>query len=137
MQVNLNKLQVQNPATRLVVRGKKRTPISDTLMKLHWFRFESRIVFKILMLVFNKLHKKFSKNLGVKFKSFNGRSMLETKAVNTKYGKRTSSDIGPKLWNAFSLDIKEENNIEKFKQKVKTLLFEGTVKFLEHAFIAT
>ena len=40
------------------------------------------------------------------------------------------------MWNALPLDIKEDN-IEKFKQKVKTLLFEGTAKFLEHAFIAT
>ena len=63
--------------------------------------------------------------------------MLETKAVNTKYGKRTVSYTGPKLWNALPLDIREENNIEKFKQKVKTLLFEGTVKFLEYAYIAT
>ena len=135
---NLHKLQkVQNAAARLVVRGRRRTPISDTLRKLHWLRVESRIVYKILLLVFKSLHGQCSKNLGVKFKSFNGRPLLETKAVNTKYGKRTFSYTGPKLWNALPLDIREENNIEKFKQKVKTLLFEGTVKFLEHAFIAT
>ena len=63
--------------------------------------------------------------------------MLETKGANTKYGKRIFTYTGPKLWNALPLEIREENNIEKFKQKVKTLLFEGIEKFLEHAFIAT
>ena len=107
---------MQNAAARLVVRGRRRTPISDTLRKLHWLRVESRIVYKILLLVFKSLHEQCSKNLGVKFKSFNGRPLLETKAVNTKYGKRTFSYTGPKLWNALPLDIREENNIEKFKQ---------------------
>ena len=50
--------------------------------------------------------------------------MLETKAVNTKHGKRTFSYTGHKLWSAHSLDTREENNIENFKQKFKTLLFE-------------
>jgi hypothetical protein len=63
--------------------------------------------------------------------------MLETRGAQTKYGKRTFTYTGPKLWNALPLEIREEDNIEKFKQKVKTLLFEGTAKFLEHAFIAT
>ena len=63
--------------------------------------------------------------------------MLEPKGANTKHGKRIFTYTGPKLWNALPLDIREEDNIEKFKQKEKTLLFEGTPKFLEHAFIAT
>ena len=41
------------------------------------------------------------------------------------------------MHNALPLGVREEDNIEKFKQKVKILLFEGTAKFLEHAFIAT
>ena len=54
---NLHKLQkVQNAAARLVVRGRRRTPISDTLRKLHWLRVESSIVCKILLLVFKLLH---------------------------------------------------------------------------------
>ena len=119
---NLHKLQkVQNTAARLVVRGRKKTPLSDTLRILHWLCDELRIVYEILLLVFKPLHEQCSKNLGVKFKSFNWRPLLETKAVNTKYGKRTFSYTGPKLWNALPLDVSEKNNIEKFKQKVKTL----------------
>ena len=134
---NLCKLQqVQNAAARLVVRAKKGTSTSDILKKWQWLCVESRIVYKILLLVLNSLHKQCSKNLGVKFKSNHGWPMLETSKDKTKYGKQTFTYTGPKMWNALPLDIKEDN-IEKFKQKVKTLLFEGTAKFLEHAFIAT
>ena len=79
---NLYKLQkVQNAAARLVVRRRKRTLISDTLIKLHWLRVESTIVYKILLPVLKSLHEQCSKNLGVKFKSYNRRPMLETKAA--------------------------------------------------------
>ena len=44
--------------------------------------------------------------------------MLETRGANTKYGKQTFTYTGSKLWNALPLNIKEEENIEKFKQKV-------------------
>ena len=120
-----------------IVRGKKRTSISDSLKKLHWLHGDSRIVYRILLLVFNSLHEQCSNNLGIRFKSNHGRPMLETKAVKTKFRKRTFSYTGPKLRNALPLHIREEDNIVNFKQKAKKLLFEGTAKFLEHAFITT
>ena len=63
--------------------------------------------------------------------------MLETRAVKMKFGKWTFSYIGLKVWNALSLDAREADNIGNFKQKVKTLLFEGKIKFVGHAFITT
>ena len=77
------------------------------------------------------LHEQCSKNLGIRFKSHHGRPMLETKAVKTKFIKRTFTYTGLKLWNALSLCIREEEgNVDNFEQKVKTLLFKGTAKFL-------
>ena len=61
--------------------------------------------------------------------------MLETKAVKTKFRKRTFSYTGPKLRNALPLHIREESNIEKVTEKVKTLSFEEISKFLEHTLI--
>ena len=132
------KLQkVQNAAARLVVRGKKRTPITETLKDLHWLKVESRIVFKILLLVYKVIHGQCSKNLKVRFKNTSGRPILETKGFKTKYGRRTFSYAGPKLWNALPPNVRAEDNIETFKKLVKTILFEGTEKFIEHAFIKT
>ena len=128
---------MKNVAARLVGRAKKLTFTSDILNNLHWLRVESRIVYKILLLVFKLLDEQCSKNLGVYFKSNQGRSMLKTRGTNSKYGKRTFTYTGPKLWNALPVNIREECNIEKFRQKVKTLLFKGTAKFLEHVLKAT
>ena len=129
----LFKLQkVQNAAARVVVRKRKRESVTNTLKKLHWLRVESRIIFKVLLLVFKAIHGQCSDNLQklLRYKRYNCRPqdvmMLETKNAKTKYGKRTFSYAGPRLWNALPLQIRTEENIASFKTKVKTLLFEGT-----------
>ena len=49
---NLYKLQkVQNAAARLIVRKRRRDSVRETLKELHWLTVESRIIFKILLLV--------------------------------------------------------------------------------------
>ena len=50
---NLFKLQkVQNAAARLIVQKRRRESITSTIRELHWLRIESRILFKILLLVY-------------------------------------------------------------------------------------
>ena len=137
---NIFKLQkVQNAAARMVVRKGKRSSISGVLRSLHWLRVESRIYFKVLLLVYKCIHGRCSKNLKVKYKPYNCRPqdylMLETKRVRTKYGRRTFGFVGPKLWNALPLHIRIEENIDRFKTQVKTLLFDGTEDFKKRAFM--
>ena len=125
---NIYKLQkVQNAAARLVTRKTKRQSISDTLAKLHWLNVESRIVFKVLLLVFKAIHGLCSDNLKVSYKQHNYRPedflLLETKMVKTKYGTRTFDYAGPRLWNALPLSIRTLESIDDFKSKVKTILF--------------
>ena len=137
---NIFKLQkVQNAAARMIVRKGKRCSISGVLKTLHWLRVESRIYFKVLLLVYKCIHGQCSKNLQIKYKAYNCRPqdylMLETKRVKTKYGRRTFSFVGPKLWNALPLHIRMEENIDRFKTQVKTLLFDGTEDFKKRAFM--
>ena len=73
------------------------------------------------LLMFKSLHEQCSKNSGIRLKFPYGRPILETKAVKTKFGNRTFSYTGPKLWNALPLDIREEDNIDNFKKKLKQL----------------
>ena len=85
---NIYKLQkVQNAAARLVTRKTKRQSMSETLVKLHWLNVESRIVFKMLLLVFKVIHGLCSDNLTVSYKQHNCRPedflLLETKRVKT------------------------------------------------------
>ena len=119
----LLKLQkVQNAAARLVVRSKRRTPISSILKKLHWLRVESRIIFKLLLLMFKCIHGQSAKIIEIKYKSHNCRPqdylLLETRKVKTKYGKRAFSYAGPMLWNALPLATRMEENVEVFKKAV-------------------
>ena len=62
----------------------------------------------------------------MKFYGFNA-STFDLIALNSWKPEEPKQSMG-KLWNALPLDIRKEDNIEKFKQKVKTLIFEGTAK---------
>ena len=108
------------------------------MKELHWLRVESRIMFKILLLVYKCVTGKCSKNLKFQFKSHNCRPqdylMLKTKRVKTKYGRRTFDFVAPNLWNALPLHVRMEEDIENFKKHVKTILFGGTEVFKKSAF---
>ena len=60
--------------------------------------------------------------------------MLETKHANSKYGQRTFDYVGPRLWNALPVHIRSEEDVEKFKGLLKTLLFDGTDDLKKCAF---
>ena len=136
---NLFKLQkVQNAAARLILGRKKRESATEALKMLHWLNVESRITFKILLLVFKVLRGQCSKNLHLQYKSFNGRPddvlLLETPTYKTSYGKRIFDFNGSRLWNALPVAVRLEEDIEKFKKCVKTILFEGDGAFKRKAF---
>ena len=131
---NLFKLQkVQNAAARLVVRGKKRQSMSGVLHDLHWLRVESRIIFKLLLIVHKCIRGQCSSNLNIQYKSHCCRPqeemMLATKPMNSKYGRRTFDYVAPRLWNALPTHVRCEEDVDRFKTMVKTILFEGTEEF--------
>ena len=137
--MNLQKLQkVQNAAARLVVMKRKRESISSAIRQLHWLRVESRIIFKILLLVYKGIQGTSSKNIQLDFKSHNCRPeeflMLKTNFCKTKYGRRTFQYNAPRLWNALPLHIRTEEKLDTFKRMVKTLLFTDTEGFKAKAF---
>ena len=136
---NIFKLQkVQNAAARLVVRGKKNCSITSVLNELHWLKIEERIVFKVLLLVFKCLNGLCSNNLETLLRKLPNQcrsqnmSLLETKWTNTKYGKRTFSYAGPKLWNMLPANIQSLKDVERFKKDIKTILFKDTQQIYRH-----
>ena len=138
-EANLFKLQkVQNAAARLVVRGRKRNRMSGILKNLHWLRIESRIIFKVLLLTYKSVYGQSSENLTLPYKTHNCRPqdhlLLKTKMVNTKYGKRTFQYAAPRLWNALPVEVRSCDNVEQFKKKIKTILFEGTNELKRRAY---
>ena len=136
---NIYKLQkVQNAAARVIVRKRKRDSVRNAIHDLHWLRIESRIIFKLILLVYKCIYGKCSRNLKITYKQHNCRPnddlLLKTKKVNTRYGKRTFDYAGPRLWNAVPPKLRKEENIDKFKKQLKTLLFVETGELLRRAF---
>ena len=136
---NLYKLQkVQNSAARLVLGKRRRESATLALRELHWLNVEARIVFKILLLVYKVVKGTCSDNLSLKYKQFNGRSndflMLETPNFVTKYGKRLFEYNGSRFWNALPLELRMEEEVEVYKKKIKTMLFDGCDDFKKRAF---
>ena len=134
---NIYKLQkVQNAAARLVLGRRRRDSASLALQELHWLKIEARITFKMLLLMFKVVKGQF--NMNIKYKSFNGRPdeylMLETPNFHTKHGKRLFEYNGTRLWNALPLHVRTEEDIEKFKTHVKTMLFADYDSFKRTAF---
>ena len=124
------KLQkVQNAAARLILSKKRMFSASRALRELHWLNIETRITFKILLLVHKAIRGKCPDNVKVTYKQFNGRPndwlLLETPTFKTKYGKRFFAYNGPRLWNALPVALRSEEDTEKFKKSLKTLLFDG------------
>ena len=136
---NLKKLQkVQNSAARLITGKRKRDSITSTLRELHWLSVESRILFKILLLVYKSINGMCSANLRLAYKGYNCRTvdflLLETYPVKTRYGKRSFGYAGPRLWNALPLEVRTVETVEEYKRQVKTILFTDTEGFKRRAF---
>ena len=136
---NLFKLQkMQNAAARLILGRRKRDSASRALRDLHWLNVESRITFKILLLVFKILKGLCPENLSLTYKGFNGRPedylLLETPTFKTQYGKRIFAYNGSRLWNALPVSIRAEEDVEKFKKQIKTVLFDGSEELKKKAY---
>ena len=131
--VNMRKLQlIQNAAARLIYRKKKFDHITPVLFELHWLPIPQRIIFKVLMYVYNVKSNdcpRYLSNLLVPAKST--RNLRSTKSirfdqrkVKTKYGLRAFANYGPELWNSIPDSIKNAQSLFVFKGKLKTFLFQ-------------
>ena len=136
---NLQKLQkVQNTAARLIAKKNRRYSASMILNELHWLKVESRIVYKIIIIVYKCIRGIGSNNFEIKYKNYNCRPndylLLETNDAKTKYGTRTFDYAGPRLWNALPVKVRMDENIITFKKNVKTILFRDAKGFKNKAF---
>ena len=72
------------------------------------------------------------------YKGFNGRAndflLLQTPNFNTVYGTRLFEYNGSRLWNSLPVTVRAEEDIEKFKRTLKTILFDGNMNLKQKAF---
>ena len=129
----LNRLQrVQNVAARIIMRRKKSCHITPVLQHLHWLPVKARIIFKILLLTFRSQHGSAPAYLSdlvrpyKQSRSLRSSSQMLLSFPNTKlkmYGQRSFMYAAAYEWNSLPLEIKQSENVDVFKSKLKTHLF--------------
>ena len=131
----LKKLQyAQNRAARLIMEIGPRERITPSLIQLHWLPIKARIEFKICVLTYqavntgkpaylkNELHE-YNTNLTINTRLSNEEGRFKIPRVNTSYGSRTFKYNAPRLYNDLPLAMRQSENVEIFKKKLKTYLF--------------
>ena len=122
----MNKMQrVQNCAARLLSKTKIPSGSLDNfIMDRHWLKIKYRPLFKILLIVHNCIQENAPEEILQLIKPGDSQRTLhlrETKFHN-KYGSRAFSHAGPKLWNLLPIEIRTEDDTEKFKKQLKSFL---------------
>ena len=104
--------------------------MSDIFEDLHWLPVRDRIYFKIISLVHNCIHgiaPNYLQELLVV--SSRDNLLLVMPRVHSKYGSRSFSFAGPKLWNALPISIRLIVGHVLFKSKLKHMFFTNSQHF--------
>lgn len=136
MNVPMGKLHplqvVLNNAARLVYNLRKRENITKYLKRLHWLPVKARVEFKALLLIqrsllihrprylFNSLKQDDNKYLTRKNEAV---FCLKREYVKNNIGERAFANYSSRLYNSLPITLKNEENIEVFKKKLKTFLY--------------
>ena len=131
---DVKKLQrVQNIAAKTVLNNEEK-PMT-CLKKLHWLPVSLRIRFKVLTLVYKSLRGQSPKYLrtmlelhtsertGMRSERIYQRLKVPVVKLKT-FAARSFSVVAPQWWNELPNNIKQSDNVEMFKSKLKTYLFD-------------
>ena len=133
--VTLNQLQrVQNMAAEVMLRCDKFASSNEALFDLHWLPVTQRIDFKVATMVFKCLKGEAPKYLCElievgKLQRQGLWSESKTNDVKIPFVKAKTlaewsfSIHGPKMWNALLEEVKQCENTDSFKHKLKTHYF--------------
>ena len=128
----IKKLQhVQNCAARLIIKRGDPKPMEEFFLESHWLKVRERIIYKILLTVHKCLHDLapvLLTELLEYAESDRWMKLRETK-INSKFGMRAFSHVGPKLWNLLPHYIRSEHKTELFKKMIKSYLITSGDEF--------
>ena len=131
----LRKLQyIMNRAARLIKGGTRRDRITPVLIELHWLPIKARIIFKICVMVYQAIKNgkpdyirksliDYQTRTTVSLRRSDDPYLLDEPRCNLQMGFRAFKTSAPRLYNRLPREIKESNNVDIFKKKLKTYLF--------------
>ena len=121
-------------AARAVLGRKVYESSTRCLKQLHWLPIHLRIEHKVLTLVFKALKGTAPQYLKDMLKLCKSVRLLRSNNMYMKpdipivkresFANRSFSVMGPRLWNDIPNDVKQYVNVETFKKKLKTFLFD-------------
>ena len=130
--------KVQNTAARMILNKHQSYSASECLKQLHWLPIKSRIIYKVLTIVFKCRHgmapkylqdlleAKENRRQGLKS---NNKQLLKVPTTTRKtFADRSFSVKGPKLWNDLPDSIRTISSHAEFKKQLKTHLFNTCYK---------
>lgn len=128
----LRRLQVlQNNAARLIYNQSRSCHATPLLLELHWLPVNQRIIFKILVFVFNCLNNRAPTYLSQLISPYKPNRSLRSASTNllvthrslNRYGDRSFYFAAPRLWNNLPNHIRTAASLSSFKRSLKTYLF--------------
>ena len=116
---------IQNSASRVITGKYKHDHLENDLYKLHWLDIRKRIIFKIGLLAYKSINGIAPTYLQDFFRfCHHGHTLkLIVPSTSSRYGDRSFSVIGPRLYNNLPLHITTSLSLESFKTSLKTYLF--------------
>ena len=123
-----------NAAARIIINLGKFDHITDAMKKLHWLPIESRIQYKVLVLVHACVHNIDPPYLSSPLTSYapsremrsNWNLILHQPIPNmVTYGKLSFAYGGPRLWNNLDIKLSKIVSPETFKREFKTHLYKS------------
>ena len=116
---------IQNSAAKAITGKYKHDHMNKDLEKLHWLNIRKRIVFKIGLLAYKSINGLAPQYLQDMFKySHHGHVLkLIVPYSSSKYGNKSFSIVGPRIFNNLPLHVTTSISVQSFKQSLKTYLF--------------
>ena len=135
-EVDIKKLQrVQSMAAKIVTGARKYDSTTQALKSLHWLPVKLRIMYKVLLLVFKSQHNlapnylreiiRAKENTRSGLRSGQRDNILDIPCTKNKtFADRSFSVNGPRLWNDLPDELRSLTDLQSFKNKLKTHLFQ-------------
>ena len=122
--------RILNITARVVSRCPKLTHVTTLLNSLHWLPVESRIKFKVMLILYKSLkgNAPYIKELVHSYQTRPGlrsasKQLLSVPRTNLSYGDRCFSVFACKSYNKLPLEIRNSPTVNSFKSRLKTYLF--------------
>ena len=122
--------RVLNITARIVSRCPKLTHITPLLKSLHWLPVESRVQFKVLLILYkallgnipyiNELVQLYKTRYGLRSA---GEQYLKVSKTRVSYGDRSFAAFACKSYNSLPRDVRASPSADYFKSRLKTHLF--------------